>query len=817
MKASHEIGQRASLLAFGHLLKRLRLAADLTQEELAERAAVSVRSISNLERGAKHRPHRETVALLAEALRLRGADRDGFIALARGRSMAEALTERGARDAPSELPRPPTPIVGREEETAAVTALLFDRDVRLVSLTGPGGVGKTRLALEVSAGVAETLRDGATFVDLAPLRDPELALAAIAHAVGVAPSPDQPLRRAVVNALDGKQMLLVLDNFEHLIAAGAVVADLLTACPGLTVLATSRVPLHLRAEHEFMLEPLPLPNQGAAASLEQLGRVPAVDLFVRRAMAANRGFTLSAENARDVAEIAARLDGLPLAIELAATRSKVLAPAALLARLERRLPLLAGGAHDLPPRQRALRATLDWSHDLLSADEQRLFRRLAVFAGGCTLEAAALMADVHTHTTDGVAPEAMDIQRPAADTRASPDALELLTGLVDKSLVRAATDALGEQRFGMLETIREYGLERLAAAGDEAAAFGVHRAWCVELAESADAELIGAEQQRWFRRLEDEIDNLRAALGNAIAEGEAEAAMRLAGALYRFWANRGHFEEGRRWLEQALALDTSIQSTARGNALLGLGVMVFFQGDYDWAAALWSESLALFTALGDTRGIAYSHGNLGLIADAREEYERAIEEYTTALHLFRQLDDQRYVSFMLHNLGLIAYFQERSAQATALFEESLAIARALRDQNSIAMTLGNLGLVAFQQGDLPRALALQREALTDWQLVTNKPWLARTVENIAQIAAATEHPERAALLFGASDAFRSAFGSSLPPNDRQIIERWTVVARAQMDEAAFADAWARGAAMSLDEAVACALGYDHPSGALSHR
>jgi non-specific serine/threonine protein kinase len=373
-------------------------------------------------------------------------------------------------------------------------------------------------------------------------------------------------------------------------------------------------------------------------------------------------------------------------------------------------------------------------------------------------------------------------------------------------LLRLRQDALGEPRFGMLETIREYGLERLALAGEEADSRRRHAEWCIALVKRAEPELLGADQQHWFARLLAEQDNLRAALGWAIGAADAETALALVGSLYRFWATEGLYEEGRRWLEQALALAPGAITAARGNALLGLGVMLFFQGDFDEAAALWEESLALFTALQDRTGIAYSHGNLGLIADAREDYERAIGEYEAALALFRELGDRKYVAYMLHNLGLIAYFQGEYRRATALFEESLAAIRTFGDQNSIAMTLGNLGLVAFAEGDYQRALTLQREALADRQLISNKPWLVRTIENFAQIAAATNQPERAVRLFAAAASLRDAFGASLPPNDRALIDRHLELARTQISDDVFAGCWKHGEQLSLEEAIGVALG-----------
>jgi predicted ATPase/DNA-binding XRE family transcriptional regulator len=794
MRTSEDAGRQTALLAFGHQLKRLRLGSDLTQEELAERAGVSARLISDLERGTIHRPRRDTIQLLADGLRLRGSERDTFVALARGRPVAP---RDDLAAPPLSLPRPPTPIVGRRQELAAALAVLLDPQVDLLTLTGPGGVGKTRLALEIGSRAIEAMPDGAAFIDLAPVRSPELVLAAIARALKVQADPEAPLRQTVADFIQGKRLLLVLDNFEHVVGAGPVVADLLAACRELTILATSRKPLHIRAEHQFPVGPLTLPDLRKITSPAELIGVPAVELFVRRAQAANREFSLTTENARAVAEITVRLDGLPLAIELAATRANVLSPVALLAHLERRLPLLTRGFQDLPERQQALRATLDWSHDLLTAAEQTLFRRLAVFTGGCTLDAAEAVSG----TGSRIVPP-----QPEFRSTNGPLLPDLLAGLVDTSLLRSLPGEGGELRYGMLETVREYGLERLVAADEEASVRRWHLVWCLDLARQAEPELTGGAQQHWFACLQTEHDNLRAALAWAISEKDAEAALGLGGALYRFWATQGYYEEGRHWLETALALAPDGRSAPRGHALLGAGVMAFFQGKYDRAKELWQESLSLFRELGVTIGIAYSYGNLGLVADAQGDYEQAIASYEEALALFRQLDDRTFIAYMLHNLGLIAYFQGHYERATALYEESLALVRALEDQNSIAMTLGNLGLVAFVQGDYGRALALQHEALTLGRQLTNKPWLARGIEHFALIAAATNEPKRAARLFGGAAALRAELGATLPPNDREFNARYIAESTAQLGDDVFSAAWAEGERMSSDEAIAYALG-----------
>jgi predicted ATPase/transcriptional regulator with XRE-family HTH domain len=779
---------------FGQLLKRLRAAADLTQEELAERSGVSARLISDIERGAIQQSRRDTVRMLADGLGLTTSDRDTFTALARRRTMTgPADGSPGAPLPRTNVPRASGELVGRRREITATTALLLQPDVRLLTLTGPGGVGKTQLALAAADLVLEAFPQGAVFIDLAPINDPRLVLATIARALGVQPRVRSTTIDQVVAAIQGLRVLLVLDNMEHLTVAAADIAQILQRCPELTVLATSRQTLHLRVEREYAVAPLALPDLRGPMPLPELSRIPAVDLFVRRAEAARHTFALTDDNAQSVAEIAVRLDGLPLAIELAAARIRAVSPAELLARLEQRLPLLTGGALDLPARQRTLRATIDWSHALLSPDERRTFRRLAVFAGGFTLPAVELVS-TQTH----------------GDTHLPVDALDTLTSLVDKNLIRTIEPADLDRdhdatRYAMLETIREYAAEQLDASDEAERTRARHADWYVQLAEQAEWELIGPDQARWLSRLELEHDNLRAALSWATEQRHAEIAQRLCGALWRFWTAEALFAEGRRWTEAALAVGPTDPTRARARALNAAGIMAELQGDHDAAERDLLGALAIYQILDDRTGIAYSFGNLGVISDAREDYDLAVARYERALEQFRALGDLSHAGFMLGNLGLIAYFQGNHARASALHLEGLDNARMRGDRNSQAITLGNLGLVEIARGNLDQAGVLLREALELRRTLTNHSHLARCLENFALLAAARRERARAARLFAAASALRVEIGAPLPPNDRSFNDDVIGDLRAHLGNVSFAEAWETGVLMSLEEAIDDAL------------
>jgi len=738
------------------------------------------------------------------------------------------------------LPAQPTPLIGREAEVAVVCDLLRRNNTRVLTLTGPGGIGKTRLALQAAAELLDDFRDGVFFVALAPIREVQFVVTVVAQALGVKEASDRPLVDLLKAYLREKQTLLLLDNFEHLAPAALLIADLLAAAPDLKVLLTSREVLHIYGEHEYAVPPLSMPDMRRLPPLERLTQYEAVQLFIERAQAVRPDFAITAENAPAVAEICARLDGLPLAIELAAARSKLFPPRALLARLDKRLALLVGGPRDLPARQQTLRGAITWSYDLLDAAEQALFARLGVFAGGCTLKAAeAVLSD------DGRSETEMTIFIP------SDAVLDGLASLVDKSLLEQVEGVGDESRLVMLETIREYALEQLAAHDENETLRQRHAEYYLTLAEAAELELEGPRQLVWLQRLELEHDNVRAALGGALERGNAALALRLAGALEWFWIMRGYLSEGRRWLEALLALPASstVAATVRAKALSTSGYLAHLQGDQAMARPLLPESLTLFREVGDKRGIVVSLVKLGWITlydrnlgEARALFEegaaicrevndkgrlaaalfglgatvmrediaaaRPILEQSVAL--LREVGNKGWLISSLNQLGMVAWLEGDYAQAGRLFEEGLALCRELQERYHIPFLLNSLGDVARYLGDHRRAAALYEEALALAQQIGDKSQIAMALMGLAGLAGAAGRPERAARLLSAAEAFLVSSGLTVsvwPTSAGDDLERTADAARAQLGEEAFAAAWAEGCAMPLNQAVDEALAF----------
>jgi predicted ATPase/class 3 adenylate cyclase len=685
---------------------------------------------------------------------------------------------------PHNLPTHPTALLGRKRELAEVREL-FEDGARLVTLTGPGGTGKTRLGLQVAADLLDHYPDGVFFVPLAPISDPNLVISAVAQILGLRETGGRSLSETVTSSLRERQLLLLLDNFEQILPAARLVADLLAACPRLTVLVTSRAALRLRGEREYAVPPLALPDPKRETSVEVLRAYAAVALFTERAVDARASFGLIEENASTVAEICRRLDGLPLAIELAAARIKLVSPEALLHRLDRRLPLLTGGARDLPERQRTLRDTITWSYDLLDEAEQALFRRLGTFIGGCTIEAAEAVCD--------------------ADGEIGIDVLDGIASLVDKSLLRQEDGPDGEPRLTTLETIREYALEWLEASGEAAELRRRHADYCVMLAERAAPELRGHGQAACLARLEADHDNLRAALRWAIEQGEVESGLRLAGALAWFWYVHGHWTAGLGWLEAALAASDGASASTRATALDGAGFLALVLGDRLRATTLLEHGLALFRDLADARGIARSLGRLGLVARNAGAYARATALLEESLGLYRGLGDTKGIATALWQLGSVARDRGDYARATPLFAESLALYQDLGDTRGVSIALTDLGLAAHARGESERAATCLEESLALSRGLGDRRHAAEVLEALARVVRAQGQPERAAQLLGAAEALREAVGAPRPAGQRAAYEHDLVGVQACLANQAFAAAWAIGRAMTLEQAVAYAL------------
>jgi predicted ATPase len=725
---------------------------------------------------------------------------------------------------PANIPVQRTGFVGREKEVAAAKEMLQRADVRLVTVTGPGGIGKTRLGVEVASGLAECFPGGAHFVPLSPLRDAGLIASAIVQTLGIresgAQSPLEALQKYLQEPSRGP-MLLLLDNFEHVMGAAPAVAELLAMAPQLKILVTSRAALHVYGEHEFPVPPLALPDAQMMPPPEALAQFPAVALFVQRAAAVKPDFELNRENATAVVEICARLDGLPLAIELAAARVKVLSPSAMRTRLASRLQLLTGGARDLPQRQQTLRSAIDWSYDLLSAAEQKLFCRLAVFVGGCTLEGVEAVCD-----TKG------DL---------SLDLLDGTESLVDKSLLQRVEQANGESRFVMLETIREYALEKLEAGGEDKLTKRAHAAYCLVLAEEEATEQSGAERAEWLERFSLEHDNFRAALQWLTETGDAEWGLRLGTALFRFWEGREYFAEGRDSLERLLKIPKAEPSRARGRALFSAGVLASEQGDYaaadalmgesldiarqqhdgqgvavslnamavnardrgdiDVARTLFEKSLSVWRGLHDQKAVARALSNLASVVNSQGDYARARGLYSECFAIFQMLGDRTGVAWSLNHQGDAAREQGEVADARSLYQQALAIFRELGDRWGIAGTLADLGTLAREQGDCAMAQSLHRESLIVFRELEHKRGIARLLECFACTAAAQRKSERSLRLAGAAAALRLNIGAPLTPAEHAKLEAILDPARQALIDTGGATAWLEGWDMPSEKAI----------------
>lgn len=860
---------------------------DLTQDDLALRVGLSRVTIRKLEAGER-RPSRQLAERIVQVLDIAPADRAAIVAFARAtpstaghRPVSGMHADPEDRWSPAELvpslvhgprspqhtplPWPSTPLIGRETETVTIRRRLMRDDVRLLTLTGAGGIGKSRLALHVAGSLGDVFADGIVFVPLAQVVDAALVPNAIADALDLQESGGQKLTETLLDALYEREMLLVLDNFEHVLPAARFVAELLERCLLLKLLITSRATLHIRGERHYNVPTLALtPVAGTenfiAEGAETLS--PAVAMFLERARAVRPDFQLTADTVPAVGAICARLDGLPLAIELVAARSKLLPPQAILQRLTHGLQLLTGGSHDLPVRHQTLRGAFDWSYDLLTPPEQRVFRRLAIFAGGWTLAAVeAIAVDVH----------------PSAGAGRSPSVLDVIESLVDKSLVRyqehrsdagtgrARRTTDDEPRFFMLATVREYALELLDGSGERDAIQRRHARYYVMQAEAAEQKLEGPEQADWLHILEAENDNLRAVLlwsrtavdveATPVMERAGVLGLRLAGALWRFWNARGMPSEGRDWLEGALMVTagqsgdgTGAFRAVRAKASLRAGEGATDQSEYPRAETFYEESLGLFRQIGDRRGMAFAMVSQGRALRWEGDYERATALLNASLEIFRELDDQWRIAYALLsladvaldqgaveaanealydalgvyrqladtvgagwaliNLGRVAHVAGDDGQAEHFYEESLRLFRALDYEGGIVEVLFEQGRVLHARAAYERAAQLYRESLL---LSRERGWkvgISLSLAALGGVQGVAGAPLLGARLLGAADALREAVAAPIAPVGRAEHERYISSVRARLDDAAWETAYAAGRALPADAAIALAMEAD---------
>ncbi len=780
-------------ITFGEWVKRRRQGLGMTQTQLGQRAGYSGETIRKVEADDR-RPSHELAERLAEALKVPESDRAAFIRFARDEGDEEVRVPSHAspplpsvespRRAPS-LPIPPTPLIGRADEVAAIQRLLQDDSIGLVTLTGAGGTGKTRVALAVAAEMQADFPDGVHFVNLAPISDPRLVISTIAQTMGIREGGAGSVFDGLVAGLSGRTLLLVLDNFEQVLDAATDVAAL-AHLPRLKMIVTSRERLRLRAEHIVPLHPLACPATqprcpGAAPSIMHY---PAVQLFVYHAVALDPDFTLTSDNALAVAEICRRLDGIPLAIELAAARIPVLPPHAMLARLQDSLKLLTDGDRDLPARQRTLRSTIDWSHNLLAEAERTLFRRLAVFVGGGTLDAIAAIC------------------YPPGD--ASSDALDDVSALLDKNLLTEKVEQGGDLRFVMLETIREYARERLAASGEAAELRQRHAAYFLEWIEDVDPKLYGAGEEAWFARVEAEHDNLRAALAWANETRDEEMALRLAGAMRRFWYIKGYWSEGCRWIEGILVWSTEGTPAARAGALFCLANLLVLRQEYAAAQLYGEQALALYRSLGDKRRISNVLQHLAHLTVLGSDYPRTQALLEESVQLAQDIGHPALLTMSLLQLALLVGRQGDYPRAETIALEAYAAARKMGGHREMSLVLLTLSMVTLVQGRDGEARDWLRQATVEAGILV-EPWTTVTVLGAYAAVSVRTMPERAARLIGASQALLDSLDSERVPFEEVVHQMTLNTARESLGDERLEALMREGREMTPEQALAYAV------------